>query len=77
MFETHDDDTGHVLATYPTVEAALADTERLADVVAAQLAANGEGHRRFWVRLRIFDATTGQFAAASAHGLVPAPPRRR
>ena len=78
MFETHDDDTGHVLATYRSVAEALADTERLADTIAAQLAANGEGHRDlFWVRLRIFHAETGEFAASSGYGLLPTPPRPR
>jgi hypothetical protein len=78
MYETHDADTGHVLARYPTVAEAMADTERLADAVADQLAANGEGHRDYlWVRLRILHAETGEFAAASSYGLLPTPPRRR
>jgi hypothetical protein len=78
MYETHDDDTGHVLARYPTVAEALADTERLADTVADQLAANGEGHRDyFWVRLLILHAETGEFVAASSYGLPPTPPRHR
>lgn len=75
MYETHDGDTGHVLACYPTLAAALADTERLAEAVAAQLAANGEGHRDFWVLLPIYDAETGQKVAGSAYGLPAAVPR--
>ena len=76
MFETHDADTGHVLARYPTIADALDDTQRLADLVAAQLAANGEGHHGFWVCLPIHDAATGEMVAASAYGLPPAAARR-
>ena len=75
MFATHDADTGHVLSCYPTIAAALADTRRLADLIAAQLAANGEGHHDFWVKLPIYDADTGQMVAASTYGLPTTSPR--
>jgi NAD(P)H-dependent FMN reductase len=76
MYETHDDDTGHVLAVHDTIAEAIADSERIAEVIEAQLAANGEGHRElFWVRLPIYDADTGAYVAASAYGLLPAPAR--
>jgi hypothetical protein len=69
MYETHDDDTGHVLAVHATIAEALADAERLADLIEVQLAANGEGHSNFWVRLPILDAGTGEIVAGSAFGL--------
>jgi hypothetical protein len=76
MYETHDDDTGHVLGTYDTIADALADGERIAELIEAQLAANGEGHRDyFWVRLPIYDADTGAYVAAGAYGLPPTPAR--
>ena len=75
MYETHDGDTGHVLARYDTIAEAIADTERLADLIEAQLLANGEGHRDFWIRLPIYDADTGAYIAASSYGLAARPAR--
>ncbi len=77
MYETHDADTGHVLAIYDTVTEALADGERFVALVEAQLAANGEGHRDlFWVHLPIYEVATGKLAAANVVGLLPTPARR-
>jgi hypothetical protein len=76
MYETHDGDTGHVLAVYDTIPAALADAERIAETIEAQLAANGEGNRNlFWVHLPIFDTATGTRVAGSSYGLLATPAR--
>ena len=75
MYETHDGDTGHVLARYDTIAEAIADAERLADLIEAQLIANGEGHRDFWIRLPIYDAD-GAYVAASSYGLASRPARK-
>jgi hypothetical protein len=76
MYETHDGDTGHVLAVHDTITDALADAERIAETIEAQLTANGEGHRNlFWVHLPIYDTTTGIRVAGSSYGLLPTPAR--
>lgn len=62
LYEIHDPDTGRVLAVRDNLPAAQYAAERiaheLADQTRRQLAANGEGHSDFWIRVHVRDQDT-------------------
>ncbi|MGQ0631975.1 MAG: hypothetical protein ACT4P1_13130 [Sporichthyaceae bacterium] len=63
-----DDDGGAVLAVHDTAAAALNDLDRIAELTAAQLAANGEGDRGFELGLLVRDAGSGAIVVRSCIG---------
>lgn len=66
MFEIClDDNYDLVLAVAPDPAAALAEIARIADQTAAQLRANGEGHREFRLTLAVWDTELGEIVARS------------
>lgn len=64
LYEIHDPDSGRLLAVRDTLPAAHHAAEliahELAELARRQLAANGEGHSDFWIRVHVRDQDTGQ-----------------
>ncbi|MGQ0846512.1 MAG: hypothetical protein ACT4QF_20505 [Sporichthyaceae bacterium] len=64
LYEVHDPDTGRVLAVLDTLPAAHRVAERIAhelvELTCRQLAANGEGHADFWIRVHVRDQDTAE-----------------
>ncbi|MGQ0846536.1 MAG: hypothetical protein ACT4QF_20630 [Sporichthyaceae bacterium] len=62
LYEVHDPETGRVLAVRGTLPAAHRAAEQiacdLAELTRRQLAANGEGHGDFWIRVHVRDQDT-------------------
>jgi hypothetical protein len=64
MYEIRfDDQTDHVLAVASTLHDALVEIDRVAETTAAQLGANGEGHKNFMLALVVWDAERAEVVA--------------
>lgn len=64
MYEIRiDEPEGPVLAVHDDAAAALVGMNRIGDETMSQLAANGEGHKEFWLRLAVRDTSTGEDVA--------------
>lgn len=68
----YDDPDGieQVLGVHHDLGGAHEEAGHIAEDIAAQLGANGEGHSNFWVRLTIRDTATGLDVAYTGIGLI-------
>lgn len=78
LYEIYDPDTGRVVGVCDIVLAAHHGVEQivydLAEQTRRQLAANGEGHTDFWIRIHVRDQDTGQHHGGA--GVAVSPPER-